>query len=111
MLELKDFVHQTLVQIAKGVNAAGEEIVGMGGAIPEKFSAYGSGVMKSQRDGPAVVHIVDFDVAITTLQSEGVEGGAGIFVAFLTAGGKGKYEEQSSTISRVKFPVPIQYPV
>lgn len=54
--------------------------------------------------------MVDFDVAVTTVESEQSKGGAGIFVAGLGLGGQIRSDAQNTVVSRIKFSVPIALP-
>ncbi len=51
---------------------------------------------------------VTFDIAVTVIEGEGTEGRAGISVWSIGAGVKGKSESSSSTISRIRFDIPIE---
>lgn len=62
-------------------------------------------------DGKAGV-MIDFDVAVTVTEKAEKEGGAAISVAGVFGlGGKASAASETSSISRIKFSVPIVYPV
>ena len=98
MLELKDFVQQTLVQIMEGVAEA------------QTKNKSGGNISPGRKGSPAKIHKVRFDVAITEGLTDTGKGKAGIFVAFANAGVEGAVEEYSSTYNRIKFGVPVVYP-
>lgn len=56
-------------------------------------------------------HIVEFDIAVTTTQGKGTQGGLGVFVGSIGAGTKGHSESSNSTVSRIKFTVPVVFPI
>lgn len=96
-MDLKTFVRTTISQIIEGVD---EAIA----ALPKGSSA---------RINPAVSHAnyskpenVEFDVAITVMESSQKEGKLGIKV--LSASGESKSETESA--SRIKFCVPVSVP-
>jgi hypothetical protein len=93
-MDIKEFVSETLKQIVDGVIDA-----------------------KNRKDGEAVdVHYpnrtqkVTFDVAVTVIEGKETGGKAGISVWSIGAGVTGKTESSSSTISRIKFDIPIELP-
>ena len=53
------------------------------------------------------MHFVDFDVAITTTESDGKSGGADIKVIPFNLGGNIESKIENQTISRVKYSLPI----
>ena len=94
-MDIKEFVSQTLKQIIDGVVDAQDQT--------RKTSAvvvpYGDCQKK-----------VDFDVAVTVVEGKETGGKAGISVWSIGAGVTGKTESSSSTVSRIKFEIPINLP-
>jgi hypothetical protein len=112
-VELKEFVTETLTQIVDGIEDAQKR-------LKEKNSeARINTNMTETRDGHLVtggrrrpVEFVEFDVAVLANESKEAKGGVGITVASLVnldAGGKASRTAGSE--SRVKFKIPISYPM
>ena len=53
---------------------------------------------------------IDFDVAVTVVEGKETGGKAGISVWSIGAGVSGKSESSSSTVSRIKFEIPVELP-
>lgn len=110
MMDLAEFVEETITQISKGVNGAQrkmhgkEEVGGRLKSLPEGANTQ----LANLADG-TVAHLVSFDVALTV--TDAVEGkvGIGIFSGLLSAGGSTSADTSSSEISRVKFTVPLRF--
>ena len=54
---------------------------------------------------------MEFDVAVTSTEGSEKTGGVGIFVAGFGMWTKGKSDTSSSLISRIKFSIPIEWPL
>lgn len=103
-MELKEFISETLVQIQEGVQdaiARRSFIKGSAGAISPVFGPSMDAV------GMDHVHKVEFDVAVTVTDKIGGGGKAGIKVWGLELGGEGSKSAEQSTVSRIKFAIPI----
>lgn len=114
MVTLKDFVRETLVQIAEGVGEAKENLKATGFEFLHLFlqSAPGSptlGLADAASRRSYVFHI-DFDIAVTTEDTSSAEGGAGFNISIVRAGGDLASSSSTTNASRVKFTVPIVYP-
>ena len=57
------------------------------------------------------VESVEFDVAVTVTEGSEKKGGLGVVIAALTIGGTGQTSMSSSTISRLKFSIPVAWPL
>ena len=104
-MDLKEFTTQTLVQIAEGANEANRQLEHIGGFVPN------AGILnckKYMESGVENVVDVEFDVAITAMESEGRGGGAGIkVVSALHLGGNMESKVENQTVSRVKYTLPL----
>lgn len=116
-MELRQFVAQTVTQILEGVSEAKKLAAGKGGSVSPKAARYPfaqqTEMLKSgmlfTRSGE-VVHIVDFDVAVTVVEQSGKEGKAGISIgSVVNLGGGGEQSTSSTSANRLKFRVPICY--
>jgi hypothetical protein len=89
-MDLQTFVSETLWQLFEGTKAAitrGVQVASMSG----------------HRE-------VQFDIAVTVVQGTGKKGGAGIFVGAIGIGGQATSEATNTSISRIKFSVPVHLP-
>lgn len=116
-MNLQEFIAQALIQIASGVREADDELQASGaivnprhvaGAGQDKLNVYGyiGGKTKYLR----AVHSVEFDVAVTAVEEKESKGGIGIMVGSIGLGSQGRSEESSTSVSRIKFKVPIALP-
>ena len=97
-MDLKDFTKQALIQIVEGAKEADVTL--------KKNNAQLYTYNNINKVFPATN--IDFDVAITTTETEGSNGMAGLKVASLVNLGGGienKFENQ--IVSRVKYTIPI----
>lgn len=111
-MELKEFVSLVLQQIVAGVAEAQATVAG--GEVNPK-------IWQSQRDAAARlkilesnsgkwIHLVEFDVAVTVAEGTTTKGGVGLIVGPVALGSTGQSSNQSSTVSRIKFEVPVAWP-
>ena len=94
-MDIKEFISQTLKQIIDGVKDAQEHAEGKNAVV---VPYYGD----RQK--------IDFDVAVTVVEGKETGGKAGISVWSIGAGVTGKTESSSSTVSRIKFEIPVELP-
>ena len=114
-MDLNEFVSETLTQIFTGVQAAQNRVKEAGGKISpsQTCKIYGKDrlfvhVSKDGEQQP--LNNIEFDVALTTVEASGSEGKAGLTVWGMGAGVSGKTETSNSTVSRIKFSVPVVLP-
>lgn len=111
-MDLRDFVAETLIQIADGVKQAQEKTTGTGARVNPRLTG---GATHAAQHGflpasGAPAQIVQFDVALTVKEGTGTKGGIGIFAGAITIGSSGQSNAENSSISRVKFCVPLSLP-
>jgi len=119
MVSLDQFIEETLSAILRGVSNA-QKLDEAKETAPEDDTLVNPDIMYGADSGPKgknyatigrnLVHMVDFDVAVTTSEKTAAEGKAGVFVAVLGLGVKGEISEQGGVVSRIKFQVPIALP-
>lgn len=116
-MNLQEFITQALVQIASGIAEADERLSDVGsivnprhvtGAGNDKNNVYG--YISEEPKYLRAVHSVDFDVAVTAVEGKETKGGIGIVVGAIGLGSQGRSEESSTSVSRIKFRVPIALP-
>lgn len=112
-MQLEDFIDETLSQIIKGVEKA-RETTGLNdiGARPASSRIT---PRSDNRDvlvtkGGAVAQVVRFDVALSVAEHTDAKAKIGIVSGFLNGSGTAEAQNQSSTISRVQFSIPILLP-
>lgn len=112
-MELKEFVSNSIVQIIEGVKEA-QDKAGQFGAIvnPTNLFLYSgqTGTAGQTLEDNNVSRLVEFDIAVTSVEGEKTKGGLGVVVGVLSAGTMGQSEAQNSSVSRIKFSVPILFP-
>ena len=114
-MELKEFITETLAQIAAGVEAAQTEVRDAGGFVNPAHRA-GKQEQDKSHFGSLTsgqnIFLVDFDVTVTVIEATETEGKAKLNVAGLLNLGTGGQSNASSTaINRISFKVPLAMPV
>jgi hypothetical protein len=116
-MELQYFLSETLKQIIKGIQDAQEFVdkEGRGAKVnPRGITALNRD--ESGQKQPHDIHTklpierVEFDVAITASDSVEKSGGGGLRVWALNVGGQAGTSSENTTISRIRFGVPIVLP-
>ena len=113
-VELKDFVAQSIRQVIEGVAEAQEHAKDSKARVNPRGTRITEGSVKwDSKDSSYSLHhggYLEFDIAVTTLESDKAEGGFGIFVGPLAAGTKGQTLEAETAVSRLRFSVPVFLP-
>jgi hypothetical protein len=114
MMNLKEFVSGVLTQIIEGVQEAQAGRTPESGQVNPGLSTtqgilQARGHMVSRRG--ELVQDVEFDVALTTNEGTQTKGGIGVFVGAVGLGSQGQSDQSHSSVSRVKFSVPLTLPV
>jgi len=112
-VNLQDFITETLTQIVQGVKAS-QEVVAVQGAEVSPHLSGGPAVNSTHGFVPTktgvYAQIVSFDVALTVKEGTGTKGGIGVFAGAVTLGSSGQSSAENSSISHVKFAVPLTLP-
>ena len=113
MIELKDFITESLKQMIIGVEEAQKFAKEHNSKINPKdiFFQHGMDARVSSVEQSQKIQMIDFDVAVTTGENAGKEGGIGIFASPIQIGIKGHSGEEISNVSRLKFSIPLLLPV
>jgi len=118
-MDLKEFVKESIVQIAKGIEGANEELMNSSAMVNPVNIAANSGSAQvyartktpsGQSLGSRVVEKVQFDVAVVAETGEEGSVGAKLSIASIGIGAKGKTESTNKSESRIKFSIPVVYP-
>lgn len=99
-MELKTFVSETIKEIMEGVADAQKHII-------EGVPKTDSGVIQI---GSQSFESIEFDVSVTSSDTQGTEGKAGVSIKIVDFGVKGNTLNQNSTTNRIRFKVPVIFP-
>ena len=116
-MDLQNFITQTLVQIAKGVEGAVTELKDSS-AIVNPRNVSGThienpnvfGYLDTNKKYLRVVQQIEFDVAVVASKGTETKGGIGIMVGSIGLGSQGKSDAENSSHSRIKFKIPMVLP-
>ena len=106
-MDLKDFIAETLVQIQEGVQEAINRRSASQGAAGVINPVWGN----VNEISPDHRQNVEFDVAVTVTDKTTAGGNAGIKVFSIELGGKAEKGAEQSTVSHIKFSIPLVPPV
>ena len=114
-MELKEFIRETLAQIAAGVEGAQTEVRDAGGFVNPAHRA-GKQEQDKSHFGSLTsgqnIFLVDFDVTVTVIEATETEGKAKLSVAgFLNLGTGGQSNASSTATNRISFKVLLAMPV
>ncbi|WP_133249162.1 trypco2 family protein [Abyssibacter profundi] len=118
-MDLKDFVKDSLAQIAEGIIEANESLAHTDAIInptaitvnSESSQAYARTRPQARSDDRTrVVEKVDFDIAVTVHESEKTNAGIRVSVVSIGLGAGGESSALSGSNSRIKFTVPMVFP-
>jgi len=117
-MNLQDFITETLVQIARGIEQAAEQLKGTKGLVNPRnvnTSTYAEsgiyGFVDTEQTFHKAVQKIEFDVAVTASTGTATKGGIGIMVGAIGLGSQRQSEAQHSSVSRLKFVVPMVLPL
>lgn len=108
-MELRKFIAETLTQIIGGISdAQGNMIEFQKGESSDYTAPYvnPNPVSENQKK----LSGIEFDVAVSVSEGKSSEGGGSLSVMGLSIGGKGGSDQTQSSVSRIRFSVPISYP-
>ena len=112
-MKQQEFVSETLKEIIAGVKESQKYAESEGACVSPRMHWIGEkemGRCVAETDY-ANIEQIEFDVAVTSTEGSATEAGAGIFVAAIGLGAKGKSDTSSSSISRIKFSIPLGLPM
>ena len=111
IMELQEFVEESLKQIITGISNVAEYAKEHGAEInPYQHEwNYGQGLYFDKQSGCALTP-VEFDIAVTVHDEKKTKGGIGISIAQIALGSQGESAKQNERISRMKFSIPVVFP-
>lgn len=109
-MELNEFVKDVIVSIYDGIleakKATGKPVLPSGGLVSEGVPYVKSGIGPTAH--ATMISNLEFEVALTDGTKDGVNGGIGVLLGSLTLGAKGNSETQQTSLSKIKFNIPIE---
>lgn len=116
-MNLQEFISQALIQIANGIREADKPLTSAGAVVnPRHVTGAGNnmsnvyGHIDDKSDSLRAVHSVEFDVAVTVVDGKETKGGIGVVMGVVGIGSQRRSEESNTSISRIKFKIPIALP-
>lgn len=110
-MDLKDFVQSSIIQIIQGIEGANEALKDSQAVISPRCYKNAAGCYSEAHKGDALIDAFLFDVAIMVDSKTEAEGKGGIKVmGFIDAGGGASHEIKNSSVSHLKFSVPVLLP-
>ena len=110
MIDLKQFIEETVKQIIDGVVTSQEYAKVKGAYVNPAITHYAGGDLQINKETLPEPQVVEFDIALTITENKNLKGGMGIFVAGLGIGYQGKKETSGNEISRLRFSIPVILP-
>jgi len=115
MVELKEFVAESLKQIIDGVQTAQAYAEQKNATVNPSGLYETQGHYEVNNEEPnsnfPIAQFIEFDVAVTVTEGKEAKAGIGIFAAAIGAGTQAKVEDANMMLSRIKFSVPILLPL
>lgn len=108
-MDLETFIAETLRQIVKGVQTAQEHEDCKGARINPTGKVLHMSTKTTSATEPASRQI-EFDVAVTVTEGNEKKGGIGVFTGVFGVGGQANSNTANSSVSRIKFSVPVILP-
>ena len=113
-IDLRTYIAETLKQTLEGVKENQDYVKSIGGEINPHF-IYGivgdKGFYSETTRDQRCVQFIEFDIAIGSGISKETKGGVGIFVSPISLGGQSRNEQTSNFMNRIKFSVPVLFPI
>jgi len=109
MMNLEQFISETMKQIIDGVSSAQEYARTKDAYINVPIVKTVNTHRMTDESLPAP-QVVEFDIAVTTTGANDLQGGMGIFVAGLGIGYQAKKNNAEEGVSRIKFSIPVVLP-
>jgi hypothetical protein len=115
-MKIHEFITESLKEVAEGVTQAqakANAIVNPGRLDEVDQTAPGRSdkFLIANKTMGRLAQVVDFDLAVTVSEESTREGGAGLMVVGIGLGIKGKKNISTSSVSRIKFSIPVVLPL
>ena len=105
---LRKFIAETSTQIIGGITDAQANIIEFRKDGDSDYTAPYTNPNPTS-DHSKKLSDIEFDVAVTVSEGNSAEGGGGLSVMGVSIDGKGVSEQTKSSVSRIKFSIPVSY--
>lgn len=119
-VNLSEFISDSLKQIIDGVVSA-QVYAKTKGALINPADSHVEAIEISTPSGEAYFdddertyrkrETIEFDIAVSVADEEKIEGGFAVIAAVISTGTKGSARIESEAISRLKFSIPVFFPI
>ncbi|WP_026954687.1 hypothetical protein [Algoriphagus vanfongensis] len=111
-MELKEFIKQSLTQIAQGVKESQEDLLEVGAiVVPDKtYKNADSFFIKTDSIGRQEVTEINFKIGVTINESSESKGGIGVMSGFLNIGGSIESGNSNQNVNTIEFTIPMVLP-
>ncbi len=111
-MKLQDFISETLREILGGIREAQAFAAETGGRVMPANATFRSdqGLLMWDKTDGTPIQMIEFDVAVTTIEGTATKGGIGVFVGAIGLGSQGQSTATNQSVSRIKFSVPVVFP-
>lgn len=111
-MNLQDFVRESLVEIVQAAVEANKAFAeaGIKAGVNPAQAMFGNESGGYSTKILSDTHTIEFDVAVTVESASGAVGKAGLKVFSIGVGGETNSESSHSTVSRIKFAIPLKFP-
>lgn len=112
-MDLKEFVAESLKEIVLGVREAQDGVMETDARIAPQIKHVPGNESASYwatKDTKEGFHTVVFDVAVAVQKNTGEKGEGTLRIPYFSIGGGVESSQENSTVSRLKFELPILWP-
>ncbi|MBX2970875.1 MAG: hypothetical protein KF803_16025 [Cyclobacteriaceae bacterium] len=114
-MKLDEFIFESIKQVIDGIDNAREYAETKGAKISGENLNFigaknGGGVVYMSQINNEIIEKIDFDIAVVAKEGDKAKGGVGLFVGAVGMGIQGHTESENSSMSRIKFSVPLHLP-
>lgn len=119
-MDLKDFIKEALKDVSEAISESNEALSEVGTIVNPKDvhpsskneEIYGHLLKKEENsDYRRPVHLVNFDIAVSSATKKDGKEGIGVNVVGIKLGKDGSQADESSMSSRLQFAIPVALPV
>lgn len=110
-MKLKTFIAETLNGISDGILDAQKHAKEIGAHVNPPGTYIANGQLMRTEDGDCLGQTIEFDIALTVIQSDQAQGGVGVFSGIISAGAKGQTESIENAVHHVRFSIPVFFPI
>ncbi len=111
-MEIRDFISETLSEIAEGIKSAQPRVKAAGGAVNPMGCNYPNSekYVLQHKATSRIGDNVEFDIAVTVEERTKSGGEMGVAIPVIKASIGGGSEAQTGSVNRVKFKIPVIFP-